>query len=196
MFVTIFVMIVAMTLKFPLLNTQITVTTTTATTDTADDETDADRRRRKHQKRQKRRSLADAAEAAATVGATPDAVEGATTQQPTVDSVLPPTGRRVLRPDEQQPVLMVEVENVLQEQFKQTEEVKALTQEVIKTIRDIITMNPLYRESLQQMLHQNQRVVDNPVYLCDLGASLSAADPPELQAILEETDVSADMVHT
>lgn len=39
------------------------------------------------------------------------------------------------------------------------------------------------------MLHQNQRVVDNPVYLCDLGASLSAADPPELQAIMEEMDV-------
>lgn len=39
------------------------------------------------------------------------------------------------------------------------------------------------------MLHQNQRVVDNPVYLCDLGASLSAADPPELQAIMDEMDV-------
>uniref|UniRef100_A0A1A9WSM3 Lon protease homolog n=1 Tax=Glossina brevipalpis TaxID=37001 RepID=A0A1A9WSM3_9MUSC len=60
------------------------------------------------------------------------------------------------------PILMVEVVNITHENFKQTEEVKALTQEVIKTIRDIITMNPLYRESLQQMLHQNQRVVDNP----------------------------------
>lgn len=39
------------------------------------------------------------------------------------------------------------------------------------------------------MLHQNQRVVDNPVYLCDLGASLSAADPKELQAIMEEMDI-------
>lgn len=40
------------------------------------------------------------------------------------------------------------------------------------------------------MLHQNQRVVDNPVYLCDLGASLSAGDPQELQAIMEELDVT------
>lgn len=39
------------------------------------------------------------------------------------------------------------------------------------------------------MLHQNQRVVDNPVYLCDLGASLSAAEPAELQEILEEMDI-------
>lgn len=44
-----------------------------------------------------------------------------------------------------QPILMLEVENVQNEPFKQTQEVKALTQEVIKTIRDIITMNPLYR---------------------------------------------------
>ncbi|XP_017955852.1 lon protease homolog, mitochondrial isoform X2 [Drosophila navojoa] len=87
------------------------------------------------------------------------------------------------------PVLIVEVENIKQPVYKQTEEVKALTQEIIKTLRDIITMNPLYRESLQQMLHQNQRVVDNPIYLCDLGASLSAGEPSELQKILEETDI-------
>lgn len=43
------------------------------------------------------------------------------------------------------PVLMVEVINIKHDPFKLTEEVKALTQEVIKTIRDIITMNPLYR---------------------------------------------------
>lgn len=47
--------------------------------------------------------------------------------------------------DPSQPVLMVEVENLKHNDYKQTEEVKALTQEVIKTIRDIITMNPLYR---------------------------------------------------
>lgn len=61
---------------------------------------------------------------------------------------------------------------------------------MIKTIRDIINMNPLYRESLQQMLHQGQRVVDNPVYLSDLGAALTGAEAAELQAVLEETDVS------
>lgn len=67
---------------------------------------------------------------------------------------------------------------------------QAMTQELIKTIRDIISMNPLYRESLQQMLHQGQRVVDNPVYLSDLGAALTGADAQELQQVLEEMDVS------
>lgn len=85
--------------------------------------------------------------------------------------------------------LMAEVENVVHNKFRQTEEVKALTQEVIKTIRDIISLNPLYRDSLQQMMHQGQRVVDNPVYLSDLGAALTAAESKELQEVLEEVDV-------
>ncbi|KAK5649410.1 hypothetical protein RI129_000439 [Pyrocoelia pectoralis] len=86
-------------------------------------------------------------------------------------------------------LLMVEVENVVHHKFRQTEEVKALTQEVIKTIRDIISLNPLYRDSLQQMMHQGQRVVDNPVYLSDLGAALTAAEGHELQEVLEELDI-------
>ncbi|XP_043464986.1 lon protease homolog, mitochondrial isoform X1 [Leptopilina heterotoma] len=88
-----------------------------------------------------------------------------------------------------QPFLMAEVVNITHEKFRQTEEIKALTQELIKTIRDIISMNPLYRESLQQMLHQGQRVVDNPVYLSDLGAALTGADAQELQQVLEEMDI-------
>lgn len=86
-------------------------------------------------------------------------------------------------------LFMVEVENITHNKFRQTEEVKALTQEIIKTIRDIISLNPLYRDSLQQMLHQGQRVVDNPVYLSDLGAALTAAEAKELQEVLEEMDV-------
>lgn len=39
------------------------------------------------------------------------------------------------------------------------------------------------------MLAQGQRVVDNPVYLSDLGAALTGAEPAELQGVLEEKDV-------
>lgn len=97
---------------------------------------------------------------------------------------------RVIAEGEQQAVLMAEVENIKTEEFQQTDEVKALTQEIIKTLRDIISMNSLYRENLQHMIHQNQRVVNNPSYLCDLGASLAAAEPNELQDVLHEEDVS------
>ncbi|XP_023944107.2 lon protease homolog, mitochondrial isoform X3 [Bicyclus anynana] len=123
-------------------------------------ETDAERRRRKY--RNTRRKTSD-------------------TEEPAGEKET----KKVL-PDQ---VMMVKVENMQHEKFQQNEEVKALTQEVIKTIRDIINMNPLYRESLHHMLAQGQRVVDNPVYLSDLGAALTGAEPADLQAVLEEMDI-------
>ncbi|XP_069833983.1 lon protease homolog, mitochondrial [Dendropsophus ebraccatus] len=86
-------------------------------------------------------------------------------------------------------VLMVEVDNVAHEDFQVTEEVKALTAEIVKTIRDIIALNPLYRESVMQMMQAGQRVVDNPIYLSDMGAALTGADSQELQDVLEETNI-------
>nr|XP_020636692.1 lon protease homolog, mitochondrial [Pogona vitticeps] len=86
-------------------------------------------------------------------------------------------------------VLMVEVDNVAHEEFQVNEEVKALTAEIVKTIRDIIALNPLYRESVLQMMQAGQRVVDNPIYLSDMGAALTGAESHELQDILEETNI-------
>lgn len=45
------------------------------------------------------------------------------------------------------------------------------------------------RETLQQLLHANNRVIDDPVYLCDLGASMSTAGPSDLQEIVQESNV-------
>ncbi len=42
-------------------------------------------------------------------------------------------------------ILMVRTENVEHEKFESSGEHKALSAEVIKTIRDIIALNPLYR---------------------------------------------------
>lgn len=93
--------------------------------------------------------------------ATPSSAgDGAEEAPPAVETSTPTSG----------PVLSVEVENVPHEKFVINEEMKAVTQEIVKTIRDIIALNPLYRESIQQMIQAGQRVVDNPVYLSDLGA--------------------------
>ncbi|XP_030582774.1 lon protease homolog, mitochondrial [Archocentrus centrarchus] len=94
-----------------------------------------------------------------------------------------------LQPLPSSDILMVEVDNVVHEQFTVTEEVKALTAEIVKTIRDIIALNPLYRESVLQMMQAGQRVVDNPIYLSDMGAALTGAESHELQDILEETNI-------
>lgn len=136
--------------------------------DTEEAPADADRIRRKRNNRKLRQTVVATTDPAAQTADAPGEVK---------------------KDDLPQPVLMVEVENIVHNKFRQTEEVKALTQEIIKTIRDIISLNPLYRESLQQMLHQGQRVVDNPVYLSDLGAVLTGAEPHELQEVLEEMDI-------
>jgi Lon-like ATP-dependent protease len=100
------------------------------------DESDADKRRRKHR-------LARLATKKTPVS---DETLSTSTDASSSDEVKTPKKPKVITEDSNiQPLMMVEVENVEHEPFKQTDEVKALTQEVIKTIRDIITMNPLYR---------------------------------------------------
>ncbi|XP_053177721.1 lon protease homolog, mitochondrial [Scomber japonicus] len=94
-----------------------------------------------------------------------------------------------LKPLPSSNILMVEVDNIQHEQFTVTEEVKALTAEIVKTIRDIIALNPLYRESVLQMMQAGQRVVDNPIYLSDMGAALTGAESHELQDVLEEINI-------
>ncbi|EDO31613.1 predicted protein, partial [Nematostella vectensis] len=87
------------------------------------------------------------------------------------------------------PILMVRVENVLHQPFKRTQEVKALAAEAIKTIRDIISLNPLYKEFLSQLIEGGKKVVDNPSHLADFGAALTSAESNQLQEILEETNI-------
>ncbi|XP_046838988.1 lon protease homolog, mitochondrial-like [Xenia sp. Carnegie-2017] len=91
--------------------------------------------------------------------------------------------------DERQIIQMVEVENLLHAPFKLTQEIKAVAAEVVKTIRDIIALNQLYKESLAQLIEAGKKVVDNPTHLADFGAALTSADSNLLQEILEETEV-------
>ncbi|ODM97770.1 Lon protease, mitochondrial [Orchesella cincta] len=94
------------------------------------------------------------------------------------------------------PVLMVETENIKQVKFAMTTEVKALVQEIVRTIRDIMQLNPLYRESVQSVMLHGDRVVEDPVYLCDLGAAITASESSEFQAVLEEMNISKRMMAT
>ncbi|XP_031561548.1 lon protease homolog, mitochondrial-like isoform X2 [Actinia tenebrosa] len=89
----------------------------------------------------------------------------------------------------EKPILMVRVENVLHQPFKITPEVKALSAEMIKTIKEIISLNPLYKEFLAQLIEGGKKVVDNPVHLSDFGAALTSAESNFLQEVLEETNI-------
>uniref|UniRef100_A0A8D0ZRS5 Lon protease homolog, mitochondrial n=2 Tax=Sus scrofa TaxID=9823 RepID=A0A8D0ZRS5_PIG len=88
-----------------------------------------------------------------------------------VEPGLSPTGE----------VLMVEVENVVHEDFQVTEEVKVLAPHGSISVPS--------RESVLQMMQAGHRVVDNPIYLSDMGAALTGAESHELQDVLEETNI-------
>ncbi|CAF0744003.1 unnamed protein product [Didymodactylos carnosus] len=85
-------------------------------------------------------------------------------------------------------ITMVNTENVTHDEYEQTPELKAITSELVKTIRDIVALNPFYRESIAALIHSGQRA-DHPVYLSDLGAALTSAEGAEQQAVLEETNI-------
>ncbi|XP_062516509.1 lon protease homolog, mitochondrial-like [Corticium candelabrum] len=94
------------------------------------------------------------------------------------------------------PLLMVTTENVTVKSFERTEEIKALSAEIIKTIRDIVALNPLFREALSNLMESGRKVVDHPAHLADFGAALTSAESLQLQEVLEEVDVSKRLLLT
>jgi hypothetical protein len=66
--------------------------------------------------------------------------------------------------------------------------VKALSNEVVGVIRDLVRMNPLFREQTQYFTSRVD--MGNPYKLADFAAALTTASGPELQAVLEEQDAA------
>ncbi|XP_003373231.1 putative ATP-dependent protease La [Trichinella spiralis] len=87
---------------------------------------------------------------------------------------------------DKKPILLVETENLPELKYEYTEELKAMTQEILKTVRDIAAINPLIRETIMQNLPTTQRVVDNPVFLSDLAE--------EMQNVLEEMNIKSRLM--
>uniref|UniRef100_A0A8C8HF97 Lon protease homolog, mitochondrial n=1 Tax=Oncorhynchus tshawytscha TaxID=74940 RepID=A0A8C8HF97_ONCTS len=84
-------------------------------------------------------------------------------------------------------ILMVEVDNVVHQQFEVSEEVKV--DGCPSGSFSHLCRTPSIRESVLQMMQAGQRVVDNPIYLSDMGAALTGAESHELQDVLEETNI-------
>ncbi|KRZ08674.1 Lon protease -like protein, mitochondrial [Trichinella zimbabwensis] len=96
--------------------------------------------------------------------------------------------------NDKKPILLIETENLPELKYEYTEELKAMTQEILKTVRDIAAINPLIRETIMQNLPTTQRVVDNPVFLSDLGCMLTSAKAEEMQNVLEEMNIKSRLM--
>lgn len=71
--------------------------------------------------------------------------------------------------------------------------IKALSQEIVYLMKEILMHNPLLRESLAFLVQGSGQVPGDPVFLCDLAASLVAAEPDKLQEVIEEPDITSRM---
>ena len=85
--------------------------------------------------------------------------------------------------DGRAPILMVSVENLVTQPFKSDTESKALTAEIIKTIRDIMGLNQLYKESLSHLLDSGKKDINAPAALADLAGALSNYDSAMVQQV-------------
>ncbi|OQR93321.1 lon protease [Achlya hypogyna] len=69
---------------------------------------------------------------------------------------------------------------------KKNKMIKAYSNEIVATLREIVKLNPLFKEHIQYF---SQRIdINNPFLLADFAASITTADAEELQAVLEEMD--------
>ena len=80
---------------------------------------------------------------------------------------------------------VVKVEHLKDEKFDPNDDIiKATTNEVVATIKDLLKTNPLHKETLQYFA-QNFNDFQDPPKLADLGASMCSADDAQLQRVLE-----------
>lgn len=66
----------------------------------------------------------------------------------------------------------------------------ATTMEVVSTLKDLLTLHPLYNEHLRTFANVGGDL-NNPDRLADMAASITSADQSALQGILEEVDITA-----
>uniref|UniRef100_A0A183VAQ1 Lon N-terminal domain-containing protein n=1 Tax=Toxocara canis TaxID=6265 RepID=A0A183VAQ1_TOXCA len=87
-------------------------------------------------------------------------------------------------------IILARTENVITEPIEKTVEVKATMQAIVQTVRDIVQYNALFGQQINLLLHPSHNVIDNPVYLCDLVATLvQSADTVDLQSMMQEMDL-------
>ncbi|GBG83520.1 hypothetical protein CBR_g37235 [Chara braunii] len=84
--------------------------------------------------------------------------------------------------------LTVSVEHLKDKPYDANNDViKATVMEVVSTMKDLMRLNPLYKEHIQMFV---QHVGEfNAARLADFGASLTTADEPALQAVLETLEI-------
>ena len=88
----------------------------------------------------------------------------------------------IVRYIQMEPYIMAKVEYVSEPEMSENQDMKAYSLSVVRSIKELIQLNPLYKEELSIfMQHSN---IQDPGRLCDFAAALTTAKPAQLQEIL------------
>ncbi|MFU8779546.1 MAG: endopeptidase La [Kiritimatiellia bacterium] len=81
------------------------------------------------------------------------------------------------------PLIMAKVEYVSETEMSDNQDMKAYSLSVVRSIKELIQLNPLYKEELSIFMQHSS--IQDPGRLCDFAAALTTAKPTDLQDILE-----------
>jgi len=87
----------------------------------------------------------------------------------------------------ERPLFKALVEYIPEDKFESTDEIKAYSVAIIDCIKELVTLNPLFKEGLGLLLDRIN--VSDPSALADFAASMTTSSGVELQQILETTDI-------
>lgn len=93
---------------------------------------------------------------------------------------------RIVKVIRSAPFLLAEVE-YLYDKSAPSDELKAYTLAVINSVKDLVALNPLYKEQLSLLISEGN--LDEPGPLADTAAFLTSAEGLALQEVLETLDV-------
>jgi len=94
---------------------------------------------------------------------------------------------QVKRFTQMEPYPIAEVDYLYEPQAEVTDELRAYALAVINTVKDLVQLNPLFKEELNLLISQG--AVGEPARLADFAAYLTSAPADKLQDILETLDV-------
>ncbi|MGQ9843393.1 MAG: endopeptidase La [Spirochaetota bacterium] len=89
----------------------------------------------------------------------------------------------------EQPIIRWKVEHYYEPELEPIDEMKAYSAAILSSVKELIKSNSLFQEELKLFL--NRFSLDDPGKLTDFVASLTSAEPAEVQDILETFNVKA-----
>jgi len=89
----------------------------------------------------------------------------------------------------EQPIIRWKVDHYYEPELEPTDEMKAFSAAILSSVKELIKSNSLFQEELKLFL--NRFSLEDPGKLADFVASLTSAEPAEVQDILETFDIKA-----